>query len=84
LDLCFAAVKISIGGDLPTKQRELNRAIISYFKKEIGINISYEHFERKIEPDYSNPDMIPNPCELLIYGVDFLTTKMIKDRFTLL
>ena len=39
-DLCFAVIKTTIKGALQTKQRELNKAIIKYFKDRIKINIS--------------------------------------------
>lgn len=81
-DLCFAVIKTTIKGDLQTKQRELNKAIIKYFKDNIKINISFQHFHPRIDADYSE-DTTLNPCELLLYGVDLLTTKSIKDRFTI-
>lgn len=84
LDICFAAIKTSIPGDFSLKEHTLNKAIIKYYKESININISCEHFYPKNDPDYTNPEVQPNPCEIILYGVDFLTTNAIKDRFKVL
>lgn len=58
--------------------------IKDYFTAKLSINIKKEHFQPKIDPDYSDPSTLPNPCELILYGADFLTTKHIVDRFAII
>ena len=41
-----------------------------------------EHFYPRIEPDNSDPNTKINPKQFLLYGVDYLTTNAIRDRFT--
>jgi hypothetical protein len=48
----------------------------------VGKNMVMEHFYPRIEPDYSDPNTKINPRQFLLYGVDYLTTNAIRDRFT--
>jgi hypothetical protein len=80
MDLCIAVVKTCIEGDLFVKKRELTKAIQKYFQEKLALKISHEHFYPRPEPDYSDPDTEPKFTELVLYGVDFMTTNAIKDR----
>lgn len=80
--MALAVIKTTIKGELKIKNQTLNRAIIKYFRNRIGMNVSCEHFHPRREPEYENNPI--NPLEFLLYGVDFLSTAMIQDRFKLI
>lgn len=44
LELCLAVAKTCIEGDIPTKNRVLNKTIIKYFQEKIEMKISHEYF----------------------------------------
>lgn len=82
LEIALAVIKTTIKGNLQHKNLTLNKAIIKYFEKEIGLNISFQNFHTRPETEYGEDNKI-NPMEFIVYGVDFLTTGNIKDRFNL-
>ena len=83
-ELAYAVVKASkkmANKKLPHRDRELNKAINEFFSEKIGIKVGLEHFEKKRDPDYSDEDTQPSPCDIVLFGVDFLTTRGIKQYF---
>lgn len=58
----------------------MTKVVQRYFQDRLSIKISHEHFYPRPEPDYSDPQARPIRNQLVIFGVDFLTTNAIKDR----
>ena len=55
-ELVYAVVKMSRkmkGKNIKERERELNKAINEFFAEKIGIKMSLEHFEKRLDPDYS-------------------------------
>lgn len=60
----------------------LKSRILKFFNHGTkSINVESEYFRKRREPDYSNPDTVPKSDELIIYGVDFLNAKQVKQKF---
>jgi len=73
--ITFALVKRNFAGEFKQKEIFLMNQIIEYFYRSVRINISYEYFLPRLEPSYSDPRTMPDSLALIVYGVDFLSTK---------
>lgn len=59
LELSMAAIQTKIKGNLKHKKLILNRTIINFFEKEIGINISFQNFNKRLDVDYAQNNINP-------------------------
>jgi len=47
----------------------------------VQINIFYEYFTPRFEPNYSSPSTRPFSTALIVHGVDFMDTRQIGKMF---
>ena len=61
------------------KDQLIQKRIKKFFKYHVDVEDGY--FHPRIQPDYRDPETKPLPCSIILYGVDFLSTKRIKKKF---
>ena len=82
IDVTFAVVKTRFRGTYKQKDEMLRNEVRAYFFEKMGINLDTAHFMPKIEAPCPDNGEKPTGIALMVYGVDFMTTRQIGSMFT--
>jgi hypothetical protein len=76
-------IKVEMRGTPQEKNKLLMNRLAKFFSAGIKtINIpNGECFRKKREPNYQTEGVVPVSKELILYGVDFLSTRQVKKKF---
>ena len=79
----LAIVKSKLKGDLKFREQVLRKEVVNYFHAKVGIDLTSDFFEPKLEANYDDPETIPTGISLVVHGVDFMDTRKVGDLFNI-